>query len=65
METIVIQDSPELVILVQKLQKTLKSTGKVVIGELDNRKRIDFRTVYTFKDGTELADSDEFYYSMR
>ena len=65
METIILKDSPELVILVQKLQKTLKPTGQVVIGELDSRKRIDFRTVYTFKDGKELADDETYYYSTK
>ncbi|MCK9398716.1 MAG: hypothetical protein M0Q51_01815 [Bacteroidales bacterium] len=65
MTTIEIQDSPELVILVQRLQKTLKDTGKVFIEELENKKRIDFRTVYTFKDGTVCTDNDTYYYSMK
>ena len=65
MTTIEIQDTPELVILVQRLQKTLKDTGKVFIGELENKKRIDFRTVYTFKDGTVCADDNDYYYSIK
>lgn len=63
MNTMIIDSRPETIVLKERLRSTNNTTGKIYIGNVVKKERIDCKDTYTMEDGMIVKETKDTWLS--